>query len=251
MSDHLWYPEVQQALRSSSHLFLHYCAFHRVDEDGQTILEELRENGYMPECFDLSRIGTFSPLGDTNVVILLQTERLRETPRALEQIRFSVNEWATSSGGNVLIVSRSPRSAFPIGDGSSLVLDSRDLHLKASRFADWIVADFETNHGPAPEGAAHSRGLAEKLLSGRCRDDLSLLPGLVSDTACKTIFEMGPYYIAWLEEWVFECGMTCIPVVDVQEWMQSELILAGVARLDLDQQKAPRCIKWVWSGVAG
>src|SRR5450759_813637 len=236
MTDHLWYPEITAALTGSSHLFLHYSAFHRVDDHAETITQELMEAGRRPQSFRLSGTRPFTPENDTNVAILLEMETLITRPRMLERLRPLVNDWAMAGlQRRVLIVSRSPRSAFPIGDGSSLVLDCRDLHLHDSRMADWIISEFESHHKPLPTGASYSRGLAANLLKS-AQTETPDLDAIASKMATETLFELGPNYIALLDEWFLKAGRHKLPVVDVPEWMQFELMLAGVAHLDIDQQ---------------
>lgn len=236
MTDHLWYPEITSALAGASHLFLHYCAFHRVDDHAEAITHELTEAGCQPQVFRLSGTRPFTPGANTNVAILLEMETLSDKPRALEQLRAIVNDWVmASTERHVLIVSRSPRSAFPIGDGSSLVLDSRDLHLHESRLADWIVSDFESQHRSLPAGASYSRGLAARLLKS-AETETPNADAIAAEVASETLFELGPNYIALLDEWFLEAGRHRLPIVDVPEWMQVELMMAGVARLDIDQQ---------------
>jgi len=237
MTDHLWFPELRSALASSSHLFLHYCAFHRVDERAEAILDELAEIGYRPELIDLRRSRPFNASPDTDLVILLHMELLRDTPRALQHLRVTVNAWAERSGGKVLIVSRSPRSAYPIGDGSSLVLDSRDLHLHESMLADWVIDDYQARADfSLPPAASRSRGLASELSRAEGLVDRQRFAHVTAQIACQTIYELGSTYIAWLEEMVLEYSLLSVPVVDVPEWMQAELMICGIARLDLDHR---------------
>lgn len=236
MTDHLWFPEVAKALSNSSHLFVYYCAFHRVDQHGETLVAELKEAGYAAAVFRLDTPRLFEPVGDVEVALLVGMESLIEKPRALEQLRVQVNDWASQEAGRrVVIVSRLPRSAFPVGDGSSLVLDSRDVHLHESRFAEWVISEYESTHGPLPPAAESSRGLASALLS-ESGDRQPDVDKLVSEIACQTFVELGPNYVALLDEWVLERRRRSVPAVDIPEWMQVELIMAGVAQLDLDQQ---------------
>ncbi|MEV6608423.1 hypothetical protein [Kutzneria sp. NPDC051319] len=163
-------------------------------------------------------------------------ELLIESPRKLEQLRVPVNEWIDKTGGRALILSRQPRSAFPIGDGSSLVIDSTDIHLKSSRFAEWAIADLESRNNCKIPDAQQSRGFTQKLHEHEGRLTKRDVYKVAATVACQTLYELGPNYIAWLEEWVIEYHTTEVPIHDVPEWMQGELISAGVGRLDLDHR---------------
>jgi hypothetical protein len=101
--------------------------------------------------------------------------------------------------------------------------------------ADWIISEFECQDEPLPAGASYSRGLAARLPHAA---DLKApdLSAIATQIACETLFELGPNYIALLDEWFLRAGRHRLPVVDVPEWMQFELMVAGVARLDIDQQ---------------
>lgn len=237
MSDHLWFPEITDSMARSSHLFVHYGAFHRVDEDGSALASEMEECGYAPSVLQLRWQTNFAtPADGVDVVLLVDMETLINRPRALEQLRVDVNDWISNgSRRRVVILSRSPRSAYPVGDGSSLVLDSRDVHLHESRFADWIRSEHESLYGPLPEAANASRGLASKVLEA-LREGPPDVESIAADVACQTLVELGPSYIALLDEWALERGLRTVPAIDVPEWMQVELFMAGAAELDLDQQ---------------
>ncbi|MGC4938059.1 hypothetical protein [Kribbella sp. DT2] len=237
MSDHLWYPELIKSIETSSHLFLHYSAFHRVDENGETIAGELRESGHSPAVVAVRQGARFEVDSQVDVVILLGMEKLHSAHRSLERLRVDVNDWISATAGRVLVVSRSPRSVFPVGDGSSLVLDSRDVHLKESRLADWVLAEYQATHGTIPAEASICRGLAARL-GGSTSMEASTddFEAVATAVAADTILELGASYVAWLDHWVIDERTTEVPLVDVPEWMQAELINAGVASIDLDQE---------------
>jgi len=243
MTDHLWYPEVVQALTTGSHFFLHYGAYHRVDEFGTVIFDELNEQGYNAELINLhgaiSRSATlvFRPASTTNVAVVTNMEKLAEFPRALEQLRSVANTWISGNGSKILIVSRSPRSRFPIGDGSSLVLDSKDIHLKESSYADWVISEAQNLIRGLPRQAARSRGLAAKLEQAILSEISSdKVDEILHQVSTATLHELGPSYISWLDEWITEVGETRVPLIDVPEWMQVELLISGVAEIDIDQK---------------
>jgi hypothetical protein len=231
VTDHLWYPEIAYNLARTTHLFLHMGAFHRVDADFRAVTDELTEAGFIAERFDLVRRRPFAPAEQTDVALITGMEALIDQPRALERLRVAVNEWIARSGGRVLVLSGVPRSSFPIGDGSSLLLDCRDLHLHSAALAEWHAGEAEANGMRLPERASESRALCARLL---------LPESDPTDTAVaiagETIFEMGANYISLLEEWCLELNIHSVPTVDVPEWMQVELVASGIARFDLDQR---------------
>lgn len=243
MTDHLWYPEVIKSLATGSHFFLHYGAYHRVDEFGTVIFDELREQGYNAELINLqgeiSQVATimFRPASFTDLAVVTNMEKLVEFPRALEQLRSIANTWISDNGGKILIVSRSPRSHFPIGDGSSLVLDSKDIHLKDSSYADWVISEAQKMTQGLPLKAARSRGFAAKLeqeIAGEISPNK--VNEILHEVSTETLHELGSSYISWLDEWITEVGETRVPLIDVPEWMQVELLVSGVAEIDVDQK---------------
>ncbi|MGW4131885.1 hypothetical protein [Amycolatopsis japonica] len=256
MTDHLWYPEVARSVATGSHCFLHYGAYHRVDEFGKVIHGELLEQGYNAELINIQggrssgATISFRPAEATDVAVITNMERLTDSPRALEQLRSKANDWASRNNRKILIVSRSPRSHFPVGDGSSLVLDSKDIHLKESSYADWVISEAEQHIQGIPGKAARSRGLAAKLEQAISDKKLpGAVEEIVHELSTTTLHELGSSYISWLDEWITEAGETKVPLIDVPEWMQVELLISGVAETDVDQNylhlfPAPLGIGW-------
>ena len=204
MSDHQWYGEIDALLGSSSHLFLHYGALHRVDEDGAAITQELGETGWAAERIVLRSGRGWMPSNDTEVAVIVGMESLRSTPRALENLRVEVNGWVAQRSAKIVIVSHVPDL---LTRWETAVRWSWIAEMSTYMSADWpnglhrntksrLSIRIASRHDPKPWPVIEAR---KRLKIQPSRDRIHFL-----DIACQAIYELGSSYVAWLDEMVLE-----------------------------------------------
>ncbi len=239
-----WYADLAKDVTLHRRIFAQVGSFHRTSKFDEDVCGALADLGAKPLPRSIDALATpidASALGPGIVIVVLDFERaLRLAHPEIHLRRSRPNlQRAGELGCAWLVISRSPESAYPLVDGSSVTIDSaayRMRHLQAEQLAS-VPGMMPTDIGAIERFAGGSRAIAEALIrmygSGLAQKErIAEARAVTLEVLTRTLWELGPEVLAWLQRWVLEYDTLRVSTAEIRNDLLLELRSAGVAILD-------------------
>lgn len=239
-----WYVDLAKDVCLHRQIFAHVGSFHRTSTFSEDINAALSDVGVKPVGRSIDALASpmdQAKLGPGVVIVVPDFERalrlahpevhLRRCRPRLQQARELGCAW--------LVISRSPESAFPLVDGSSVTIDSaghRMRHLKAEQLVGAPGVTPE-NIDAIARHAGGSRAIAEALIhmyeTGLPqKEQIAEARKVTLEVLTRTVWELGPDLLAWLQRWVLDYNILRVSTTEIRNDLLLELRSAAVGTID-------------------
>lgn len=239
-----WYAELAGDVTRRRRIFAQIGSYHRTATFDRDVNDALVHAGLRPVTCSVDKVDTAldtTNLGSGAVIIVPDFESVLQLahPEAyLRRCRPSLQH-AGEAGAAWLVISRAPESQYPLVDGSSVTIDSashRMRYLRDNELTD-IPGINAKDIQLITRFSGGSRAIADALVeltrSDFPRDEqISEAERVTTEILTRTLKELGPELLAWLERWVLERDVLDVSTTDLRNDALFELRASGVCEMN-------------------
>jgi hypothetical protein len=241
-----WYSELAENVVTRRRVFAQIGSFHRTESFEQHVADALTAAGLRPVICPIESITRQfdgSGLGAGDAVVIPDFDSALEIANAAKYLgRSRPNlQNAGLAGASWLVISRVPESRYPLIDGSSVTIDSAPFRMRPLSEASLNILGMEEADRQLIELYYHgSRAIANLLAKSEVAslpqdEQIAEIKRVTGEVLTKSLKELGPNLLAWLEQWVLDRGMHKIMQADVPNGVLSELRGSGACEIMPDE----------------